>query len=309
MQVFFRHLSCQSIVLGAFVGAIELEPEWRQKNLHSWLLLFLFGPTITFMNTAVEIYGFYASQQVKDKLKARGSPHPTLTKQAKKVLRGWVLSTFIFVLPIGYLQGCVALRDYVSTASPLTGIIVVFSVNIFKQALGFCGISIAIPLSKSNFSATDSMAFLLHAFLTFGTRLLVTSLPGATSIVVVSVTTSMLDLTVSRLVLQASHRHVCNLEDERDVAFNQGGTQSHRQTDLVLKVRLRLLHARRRMSTEVISLVNEFFTEFYCTAVAIACGMVFRDSEIITLLNIEVTWDELPVFIALQFGTAPDSAR
>ena len=83
---------------------------------------------------------------------------------------------------------------------------------------------------------TDALSFALHAFLTFGTRLLVTLLGSATSIAVVSVATAVFDLTVSRLVLQASHRHVRNLEDVKDAFLNQRGTQSRGQTNHVPKL-------------------------------------------------------------------------
>lgn len=67
-----------------------------------------------------------------------------------------------------------------------------------------------------------------------------------------------------------------------------------------LKVRRQLWVARRRMSTEAIFLVNELFTEFYTTVAVVICGIVLRDSSVVTLLSSELTWETLPSFLAVQ---------
>ena len=63
-----------------------------------------------------------------------------------------------------------------------------------------------------------------------------------------------------------------------------------------------LLAARHKMATEVLLLINELFTEFFSTAAATICGMILRDSEVITQLSNELTWSMLPLFLVVQFG-------
>ena len=64
--------------------------------------------------------------------------------------------------------------------------------------------------------------------------------------------------------------------------------------------RKQLWRARRRMSTEVIFLVNELFTEFFTTNMVVICGIIFRDSAVVTSLNNDLSWDEVPPFLAVQ---------
>ena len=87
-----------------------------------------------------------------------------------------------------------------------------------------------------------------------------------------------------------------------EAAFNHLGTEAAYQQAEDRFVAIRgLLSARRRLSTEIISLINDLFIEIYCSAVASVFGIIFRTSQVITLLNSELTWDELPTFIAVQY--------
>ena len=71
--------------------------------------------------------------------------------------------------------------------------------------------------------------------------------------------------------------------------------------DVASKVARQLLKARRRMATEVISFINDLFIEFYSPAAVVMCGMVFRGSKYVTALETELTWEELPLFLAVQY--------
>ena len=73
------------------------------------------------------------------------------------------------------------------------------------------------------------------------------------------------------------------------------------QAEGALAARRHLIVARRRLSTEVVSVINELFTEFYATIVAAICGVILRGSSVVTLLDSDLTLEQLPLFAVVQF--------
>lgn len=69
-----------------------------------------------------------------------------------------------------------------------------------------------------------------------------------------------------------------------------------------LATSLQLLSARQLMATEVLFLINELFTEFYCIVAATICGMILRRSSVVTKLSNGMSWSQLPLFLLAQFG-------
>ncbi len=73
------------------------------------------------------------------------------------------------------------------------------------------------------------------------------------------------------------------------------------QAEGALAARRHLIVARRRLSTEVVSVINGLFTEFYATIVAAICGVILRGSSVVTLLDSDLTLEQLPLFAVVQF--------
>ncbi len=73
------------------------------------------------------------------------------------------------------------------------------------------------------------------------------------------------------------------------------------QAEGALVARRRLIAARRQLSTEVVSVINELFTEFYATIAAAVCGVILRGSSVVTLLDSDLTLEQLPLFAVVQF--------
>lgn len=292
-----------------------------------------------------------------------------------------------------YMQGSIVLRSFVSKQSTVAAILITLCACALKQVFIQMCVKLWLPKLKANFAATDSLLFGFNAILTFGTRLLITSIQSVPAILAISVSTSMIELGTSTFVLHLTKKNVARLEHElslvaddklhqsksyvgplqsaptaalmhvaaegavaapvmasarrssRKWSWTGRQTTPERQTtpdmsagraseagplmvstatassnvsfmsmsskqktrsnltrsEELLLTNKRLLAARRQMSTEVIHLVNDFFAEFYCTAAAVICGEVFRRSEVVTLLNSELDWEELPQFFAVQY--------
>ena len=76
-------------------------------------------------------------------------------------------------------------------------------------------------------------------------------------------------------------------------------TQSE-QAEKALAARRRLMAARRQLSTEVLSVINELFTEFFATIAAAVCGVILHNSSVATLLDSDLSLEQLPLFAAVQ---------
>ena len=72
------------------------------------------------------------------------------------------------------------------------------------------------------------------------------------------------------------------------------------QAEGALVARRRLIAARRQLSTEVVSVINELFTEFFATTAAAICGMILHSSSVETLLDSDLSLEQLPLFAAVQ---------
>ncbi len=179
--------------------------------------------------------------------------------------------------------------------------------------------AIVLPRLTFRFAVTDSLLFLFNIFCTFGAWLLVTALSGTTSILGICLATSSMELGVSVLAVHFSRRGVWRLERAveraeapQDSAFEaeSDGNQVHarfvgvitqsEQAEEALAARRRLMAARRRLSTEVVSVINELFTEFFATTAAAVCGVILHSSSVETLLDSDLSLEQLPLFAAVQ---------
>ncbi len=72
------------------------------------------------------------------------------------------------------------------------------------------------------------------------------------------------------------------------------------QAEGALVARRHLIVARRQLSTEVVSVINELFTEFFATTAAAICGVILHSSSVATLLDSDLSLEQLPLFAAVQ---------
>lgn len=108
------------------------------------------------------------------------------------------------------------------------------------------------------------------------------------------------------MILYLENREVQRLESSQKIRED---AEDHRQrftgnvnAKAKLALSLQVLSARQKMATEVLFLINELFTEFFSVVAATICGIILRDSTVVTLLRNEMSWSTLPVFLAVQFG-------
>ena len=298
-------VTCAAVAFGIFSLIIVVEPEWHHKRAQTWVLYILAFIICVWCKVA-DGFAVWSSPVRQADIKSQARQLPSFCKRLFKGFKVGFTVAVIMEVVLGYIQVCVNLRVIVSAASPPKSAVIVIFANLLKQGLMFIVASLYLPWMKANFTASDSATFAFNALLTFGTRLLVTAVSSPTAILVTSMLSSCLDLGVSRAVVHLSYRKVCRLEvavdaiKEYETGFNPLAHDSD-QDEALADARRRLYQARRRLSTEVITLMNDLLVEFYCTASAAICGIIFRRSSVVTLLETELRLEQLPIYITVQY--------
>jgi len=292
---------------GALTLAIAAEPEWRSKRAHVWLCFIFLGALIVCVKTA-DCLAVWESPVLQAAIQRGARQLPHFCKRFIKGIKfGFMIGLFAQVI-FGYIIACVALRAIINQLSPPVSAGIVISANALKQGIMYSYASVLLPrLPRVTFASVDSSVFAFNTLLTFGTRLLVTAVSSTTIMFAMSLLCSFLDLGASRVVLYLTHREVRRLEalvqslDEKHQRFNPLAQKQNDKAKLLDDAMRHLLQARRKLATEVITLMNDLFVELYCTGTAAICGVIFRSSSAVTLLDSELSLDQLPIFLAVQF--------
>ena len=317
------YLPASLLPVGVVVASLFIimahESEWIEKKLH-WVAPYCALCMALILTFLADTFLFFSSPVIIAGYNCRGRPLPnTSTKICKAFCRASKL-VIAFSVCIGYLFACVSLRAIVNTSSLPAASCIVILASVIKQAVMYSLAAVVLPSLKTNFAQTDIVLFSANTWLTFGSRLLVTAVSGAVSISVLCLATSSLELGVAVLAVHATNRWVQKLEKavQRGEAPEEhtldtgvaakDTTQKHvgaiteiKQAEEALAARRRLMTARRQLSSEVMSIVNELFTEFYVTVAAIILGAILQRSTVFTLLASDLTLEQLPLFSAVQF--------
>jgi len=307
-----------ALLVAAMMLLITYDDSWGQ-----W-----YGHMITFtcvLLTAVQscklldIFGCYASPVIKTSFKSQGRRLPGTVKKLQKGFAVGSISHVWSVMVVGYVQTCVSLRAVASRQPAVYASAIVLLMAVFQRVLMFTIASYALPKMKANFATTDATLFSINTVLTFGIRLLITSLNSNEAICACSMAASVLELATAVWMLRRTALRAWKWEAQATEARDEQetfGAKLSKKTKVTggevgkwkqaandtLQASRKLLAARRQLSTEVIFLVNELFSEFVCTAATVAFGFILSDSSAVSSLSIEMTWDMLPAFLAAQYG-------
>ena len=280
-----------SLASTGLASSMEVDARWQYNGTDTYvfwctLIIQLFHTKI------VDIFACFRSSMLQKRYRTHGWPLPNVMKKFKKGSKLGFYCTCVVLVVNGYLQGCVRMRAVIKKQSLPSAVAIVVAAGILKKLILYIIVIIVMPALKADFSTTDCCAFFMNATLSFGTCLLVMSFSDTTPIFVISLSTSCLDMAASVFLLHITHKSIKTMDHNLRTAQSQA--------DQLVASQL-LLKARTKMSTEVISLINELFIEFYSTAAAVTCGVTFRSSKVVTLLNAELSWEELPMFAAAHY--------
>ena len=270
-QIVCSYLFAYLVVCGFQTGLLALilalDSEWQKKPWPGSVMFLtsLLGFTIC---KIADVLAFYRAPAVITHYRIHGRGIPKMKKQLKKGMFLGMASALMMGIPQLYLLGCVALRAPIEGLPPAVGIVIVLGASISKQAVMICFASVLLPKLRSNFASTDSAAFAMNNCLSYGVRLLVTSLRSTSVILALSLVTSVLELGSSIVVLHLTSKHIRSVEAEvkrmSELPLSIDASANLSASNDMFKATHRLLKARRRIASEVIFVINELLSEFYC---------------------------------------------